>query len=62
MADSLKVLQVTDTHLYPDMNGKLQGVNTFESFRSVINHALEETIPDLFIATGYLAQVPNPVT
>ena len=62
MADALKVLQVTDTHLYPDMNGKLQGVNTFESFQSVINHAVEDTIPDLLIATGDLAQEPDSVT
>ena len=62
MADALKVLQVTDTHLYPDMNGKLQGVNTLESFQSVINHAVEDTIPDLLIATGDLAQEPDSVT
>ena len=62
MADALKVLQVTDTHLYPDMNGKLQGVNTFESFQSVIKHAVEDTIPDLLIATGDLAQEPDSVT
>ena len=62
MADALKVLQVTDTHLYPDINGKLQGVNTFQSFQSVINHAVEDTIPDLLIATGDLAQEPDSVT
>ena len=62
LADALRVLQVTDTHLYPDINGELQGVNTFQSFRTVMNHALEGAIPDLLIATGDLAQEPDRVT
>ncbi|RMG59464.1 MAG: 3',5'-cyclic-AMP phosphodiesterase [Gammaproteobacteria bacterium] len=59
--DCLKVLQVTDTHLYADETGRLLGVNTLDSFRSIIT-TFRETgwRPDLVLATGDLVHDASP--
>jgi len=52
---SLRLLQLTDTHLYADPNGKLLGVNTLLSLRQVIGDFLsQDWTPDLVLATGDL--------
>ena len=59
--ECLKVLQVTDTHLYADDGGRLLGVNTLDSFRSVIDTFLETGWqPDLILATGDLVHDATP--
>lgn len=59
--ECLRILQITDTHLYSDVDGRLLGVNTFESFRSVIDAFLETAWqPDLILATGDLVHDASP--
>jgi len=52
---TLKVLQLTDSHLYADPSRCLLGINTLETFDQVLAQALhEQGIPDLLLATGDL--------
>ena len=54
-AGTLRILQLTDTHLYADPRGTLLGVNTLDSFRQVIRHFQRHFWPiDLLLATGDL--------
>ena len=51
----LKVLQLTDSHLYADPSRCLLGINTLETFDQVLAQALhEQGVPDLLLATGDL--------
>ncbi len=36
-AGVIKLLQVTDPHLFADEDGELLGINTFDSFRQVLS-------------------------
>ncbi len=40
MSDDVRLLQISDPHLFGDPNGRLRGVNTFASLRRVLEHAL----------------------
>lgn len=52
----LKVLQITDTHLYADPQGQLAGLNTERSYCEVMEKVLRENWPvDLILATGDIA-------
>lgn len=52
---SLRVLQVTDTHLFADLSGQLIGVDTERSYAEVMEKVLGEFWPvDLILATGDL--------
>jgi Icc protein len=52
---SLKILQLTDTHLYADPSQCLVGLNTLNTFDLVIEQALKQLgKPDLLLATGDL--------
>lgn len=52
---TLKVLQLTDSHLYADPSRCLLGINTLETFDQVLAQALQEQgTPDLLLATGDL--------
>lgn len=54
---SVMLFQFTDLHLFPSRDGKLLGINTFDSLQQVFELALEqEDIPDAILATGDLAQ------
>lgn len=55
--DSLNVLQVTDTHLFPSPDAKLLGINTCESLHAVMRQAFAEQVPDVLLATGDIAQL-----
>lgn len=50
----LRVLQVTDTHLFADPGGTLHGVNTRETLQRVLEAAARRPQPDLVLATGDL--------
>lgn len=53
----LSFLQITDTHLFEDREGELLGVKTFESFNSVVDHALEYApSASAILATGDISQ------
>jgi 3',5'-cyclic-AMP phosphodiesterase len=60
-ADTLRVLQVTDTHMYADPAGRLLGVNTLESFQQVVGRFRDTHWPiDLMLATGDLVHDASP--
>ncbi|WP_241724025.1 3',5'-cyclic-AMP phosphodiesterase, partial [Cronobacter sakazakii] len=58
---SVRILQITDTHLFAGKNDTLLGVNTWESYQAVLAelHA-EQRECDLIVATGDLAQDHTP--
>ncbi|MES9812808.1 MAG: 3',5'-cyclic-AMP phosphodiesterase [Candidatus Thiodiazotropha sp.] len=54
-AESLNLLQLTDSHLYADPSRCLLGINTLETFDHVLAQAPQETgDPDFILATGDL--------
>jgi len=60
-AGTLRVLQITDTHLYADPVGRLLGVNTLDSFEQVVRHFRDTHWPvDLLLATGDLVHDASP--
>jgi Icc protein len=55
--DCVRVIQLTDSHIFGADSGKLLGLNTRTSFEAVLNRVgKEELAPDLFLATGDLSQ------
>ncbi|WP_078120774.1 3',5'-cyclic-AMP phosphodiesterase [Thiosocius teredinicola] len=60
-AGTLRVLQLTDTHLYANPVGTLLGINTLDSFQRVIDHFRNCHWPlDLLLATGDLVHDASP--
>ena len=58
---TIKVLQITDTHLFDDPDGCLLGLNTDQSLQAVIEDAGSRHLPaDLVFATGDLAHEASP--
>jgi Icc protein len=58
---TIKVLQITDTHLYSDPQGALLGLKTLPSFSDVLQQALNEAgKADLILATGDLVHDASP--
>jgi len=51
----LRILHITDPHLHAQEEGELRGVQTNQSFRMTLAHALREQ-PDLILSTGDLVQ------
>lgn len=57
---AIRILQITDPHLFADPNGTLLGVNTAQSFQAVIDAILESGFNyDFILATGDLTQDHN---
>lgn len=60
-AGTLRVLQLTDTHLYADPVRTLLGINTLDSFEHVLRHFRDTHWPlDLLLATGDLVHDASP--
>ncbi len=55
----VKVLQITDTHLFEEADGCLLGLNTEQSLKAVIADAGRHLPADLVLATGDLAHKPT---
>ncbi len=56
----LKILQITDMHILPEADETLMGVNTDESFATVLAQAFSQhKYFDLILLTGDLAQTPT---
>lgn len=56
-ARAVRIVQITDSHLFSDKESKLLGMNTEESFRCVYQLAQkEQTNPDLILVTGDVSQ------
>jgi 3',5'-cyclic-AMP phosphodiesterase len=54
-AGSVRILQVTDTHLYADPTSRLAGLNTNESLLQLLEIAKQRILPvDLVLVTGDL--------
>ena len=53
----VRILQITDTHLFAEKHETLLGINTWESYQAVLDaiHASQRPC-DLIVATGDLAQ------
>jgi Icc protein len=59
----IKVLQITDTHLFADSNGCLLGLNTEQSLEAVIAQIRANHLPaDLILATGDLVHESSGIT
>ncbi|MFQ5635518.1 MAG: 3',5'-cyclic-AMP phosphodiesterase [Gammaproteobacteria bacterium] len=53
----LRLLHLTDPHLHAQADARMRGVNTYDTFRSVVEHAMADTArPDAILATGDLVQ------
>ncbi len=56
----IRILQITDTHLFAKKNEQLLGVNTTDSFQAVLDSILDSQFHfDLVLATGDLVQDYN---
>lgn len=54
---TVKILQITDTHLFGSLSGTLLGINTYDSFLAVLNAIQQQSVDYyLIVATGDLAQ------
>lgn len=59
--DVVRLVQVTDSHIYAEPDECLLGLNTRESFEAVCERVnCEEWRPDALLATGDLAQDASP--
>lgn len=57
LAPTVRILQITDPHLFAERSGQLLGVNTTDSFAAVIEAIVaQEKSYDLILATGDLVQ------
>ncbi|MDC0610670.1 3',5'-cyclic-AMP phosphodiesterase [Vibrio sp.] len=57
----VKLLQITDTHLFVDDDGSLLGVNTTESFTAVVDAIIQGVTDfDAILATGDISQDHTP--
>ncbi|MDE0691920.1 MAG: metallophosphoesterase [Gammaproteobacteria bacterium] len=61
-ASGLKVLQVTDCHLFASPAGRLRDMRTLDTLNAVLAQASEEARPDAILATGDIAQEAHPTT
>ena len=53
----VKLIQITDSHIFADPDGCLLGLNTRHSFNQVCDRVMrEEWSPDVLLATGDLSQ------
>jgi Icc protein len=56
----VKILQLSDMHVLPEVGEKLLGIDTTHYFDRVLKQALQEhPQPDLLLLTGDLAQTPT---
>lgn len=56
-SDSIKLLQITDTHLFEPSDGSLLSVNTLDSFQAVVEAIVAQKQPyDAVLSTGDISQ------
>jgi 3',5'-cyclic-AMP phosphodiesterase len=59
--DCIRVVQITDTHIFKDVGGCFDGVDTTASLKAVIAHIKQQAYtPDIVIVTGDLVHDPVP--
>ncbi len=57
--DTIKIVQLTDLHIFSEANGTLLGLRTADSFQAVLDQVSAlpgEREPDLFLITGDISQ------
>jgi Icc protein len=60
-AASLRVLQLTDTHVYANPRGELLGINTLDSLHQVLRYFRDtQWAADMLLATGDLVHDASP--
>lgn len=53
----VRLIQITDPHLFKEKNGELLGINTYDSFNQVLSEVLQSKFDyELVLATGDLVQ------
>jgi Icc protein len=53
----LRLLHITDTHLHANVDSRMRGIRTYDTFCAVIEHAMSNPVkPDAIVATGDLVQ------
>jgi len=60
--NSMRVLHITDTHLFEVPGQRLLGVDTDATLKAVLVHAARAPKPDLILATGDIAQQASEAT
>ncbi|RME33527.1 MAG: phosphoesterase [Gammaproteobacteria bacterium] len=60
MTQPVRLVQITDLHLFGDPGGRFDGVDTAASLEAVIRRLLEQPGPDAFLATGDLVHEDTP--
>jgi len=56
----ITIIQLTDSHLFSDSNGRLLGLNTLDSLQWVVELVKDEQLDiDLILASGDIAQEPS---
>ena len=59
-SDFIKVAQITDTHIFSDVEKRFDGTDTTETFTTVINCINEQAeLPDIVLVTGDLVHEPE---
>ncbi len=61
----IRIIQISDSHLFESIDTELLGMNTEERFQAVVNLIKTENVEkkaSLFIATGDIAQTPSVKT
>lgn len=53
---NMKIVQITDMHLYGDATKTLWDINTQQTFEKVLAHAIAKEKPDLLVLTGDLSE------
>lgn len=63
MKDTIKLLQITDTHLFEAEDGSLLSVCTNDSFRAVVDAVMQESFQyEAILATGDISQDHSDVS
>jgi len=57
---SVRLLQLTDTHLYADPEKRMFGVDTHQTLSDVVDAAMQQDPPDVVIMTGDISQDESP--
>lgn len=52
----VRIVQISDIHLFADKKEELLGVKTYESFSAVIDLLKKDSVPQLILLTGDLSQ------
>lgn len=60
MSDSVKLLQLSDTHLFATRGQRLKGVDTYETLQAVVSLAAKESGCRAAVLTGDLSQDETP--